>query len=115
VTTRLRVTLRTDVDVLHAKAQDTFQASLAAPVTLPDGVIPQGAGIVLICLPSTNRQASAAMTLHVYSVSAGGKIWQVSTDSGTPADGSTAASLFRGGTTLVFTVNSSKTPVTVRR
>ena len=115
VTTRLRVTLRTDVDLLRAKAQGTFQASLAAPVTLPDGVIPQGAGIILICLPSTNRQASASMTLHVYSVSAGEKIWQVSTDSGTPADGSTTASLFRGGTTLMFTVNSSKAPVTVRR
>jgi len=114
VSTRLRVALRTDVDLLHAKDQGTFQAALAAPITLPDGVIPQGAGIILICLPSTN-QASASMTLHVYSVSAGGKIWQVSTDSGTPADGSTAASLLRGGTTLVFTVKSSKTPVTVSR
>jgi hypothetical protein len=99
----------------ECRGRHTFQASLAAPVTLPDGVIPQGAGIILICLPSSNRQASASMTLHVYSVSAGGTIWQVSTDNGTPADGSTAASLSRGGTTLMFTVNSSKAPVTVRR
>jgi hypothetical protein len=35
----MRVALRTDVDVLHAKDQATFQAALAAPITLPDGMI----------------------------------------------------------------------------
>jgi hypothetical protein len=35
----LSVALRTDVDVLHEKDQAKFQAALAAPITLSDGMI----------------------------------------------------------------------------
>jgi hypothetical protein len=115
VGTRLRVTLHPDVDLSRKSANDTFQGSLAAPVTLPGDSIPQGALVVMICLPSTTRPSDASMTVHAYSISAGGKIWQVSTNTGATPDGAPAPNVLRGGTTLVFTVTSSKTPVIVRR
>jgi hypothetical protein len=48
IATRLRVTLRNNVDLLRAKAGETFQGVLAAPVRLPDGAILHGAAVILV-------------------------------------------------------------------
>ena len=109
------MTLHPDVDLSRKSANDTFQGSLAAPVALPGDSIPQGALVILICLPSTTRPGDASMTVHAYSVSAGGKIWQVSTSNGVTSDGAPASGVLRGNTILVFTVTSSRPPVTVKR
>jgi hypothetical protein len=90
--TRLRVTLSGNIDLQHATNNQTFQGRLAAPVTLPDGVIPQGAAVVL--------EHNAWARLGVSSVTADGKIWRVSTK----IDGGDDASVLRAGTTLVFVV-----------
>lgn len=47
IATRIRVSLTSNIDLQHAPNGATFQGQLAAAVTLPDGVIPQGAAVTL--------------------------------------------------------------------
>jgi hypothetical protein len=113
--TRLRVALRPDVDMSRKSENDSFQGTLVAPITLPGGVIDRGALVVMLCRPSTGKAGGTSLTIQVNSVSVDEKIWQVSTNDGTTADGALAAGVLRGNTILTFTVTAAKPPVVVRR
>lgn len=115
VGTRLRVALGPDVDMSRKRENDTFQGTLVSPITLPDGVIQQGALVVMLCLPSASRTGGSSLTIHVNSVAVGETIWQVSSNDGATSDGAPASGTLRGNTILAFTVTASKPPVTVRR
>jgi len=106
IATRLRVTLSSNVDLRNAQNNQTFQGQLAAPVTLPDGVIPQGAAVLLI--------HNAYANLGVSSVTADGKIWRVAArvDGG---DDAASASMLRAGTTVVFVVAGTDRAVVATR
>jgi hypothetical protein len=106
IATRLRVSLDSNVDLAHAKNGDTFQGRLAAPVNLPDGVIPQGAAVVLV------RDAYA--NLGVKSVAADGKIWNVSTKIDA-ADDAASNSNLSARTTIVFVVAGTDRAVLAAR
>jgi hypothetical protein len=107
IATRLRVTLTSNIDLPHAPNGATFQGQLAAAVTLPDGVIPQGAAVTM--------SHSAFASLGVDSVTANGKIWRVSARIDPASGADVNANTLSAGTTLVFVVSGTDRAVAVGR
>jgi hypothetical protein len=92
IATRIRVSLTSDIDLQHAANGATFQGQLAAPIALPDGVIPQGAAVVLV--------HDAYSRLGISSVAADGKVWRVSGKVDASGQADVSANVLRAGTTL---------------
>jgi len=107
IATRIRVSLTSNIDVLHAPNGATFQGQLAAAVTLPDGVIPQGAAVTM--------SHSAFARLGMDSVTANGKIWRVSARIDPASGADVNANTLSAGTTLVFVVAGTDRAVPVGR
>jgi len=107
IATRIRVSLTSDIDLQHAANGATFQGQLAAPIALPDGVIPQGAAVVLV--------HDAYSRLGISSVAADGKVWRVSGKVDASGQADVSANVLRAGTTLVFAVAGTDAPVVTGR
>jgi len=102
-----KVALMSNIDLQHAANGVTFQGQLAAPITLPDGLIPQGAAVVLV--------HDAYSRLGISSVTADGKVWRVASKVD-PSDAvNVNANVLRAGTTLVFVVAGTDAPVVAGR
>jgi hypothetical protein len=107
IATRIRVSLTSDIDLQHAANGATFQGQLAAPIALPDGVIPQGAAVVLV--------HDAYSRLGISSVAADGKVWRISGKVDASGQADVSANVLRAGTTLVFAVAGTDAPVVTGR
>jgi hypothetical protein len=107
IATRIRVSLTTSVDLQHAANGATFQGQLAAPIALPDGVIPQGATVVLV--------HDAYSRLGISSVAADGKVWRVSGKIDPSGNANVSANVLPAAMTLVFAVAGTDAPVVTGR
>jgi len=85
----------------------TFQGQPAAPIELPDGVIPQGAPVVLA--------HDAYSRLGISSVAADGKVWRVSGKLDPSGDANVNANVLPAAMTLVFVVAGTDAPVVTGR
>jgi hypothetical protein len=107
IATRIHVSLTSDIDLQRAANGATFQGHLAAPITLPDGLIPQGAAVVLV--------HDAYSRLGISAVAADGKVWRVSGKVDPSGQVDVNGNVLRAGTTLVFVVAGTDAPVIAGR
>jgi hypothetical protein len=107
IATRIRVSLTSNIDLQHAANGATFQGQLAAPIALPDGVIAQGAAVVLV--------HDAYSRLGISSVAADGKVWRVSGKIDPSSDANVNGNVLPAAMTLVFAVAGTDAPVVTGR